>query len=255
MSMRKSLLFILGLAGIGYAGFRAFVEPWWRSWGFDPSEADRILEGDEMVPDATHFETRGITIAAPPERVWPWLVQMGFGRAGWYSYDQVDMRHRSAERIVPEWQSLAEGDLVPTHPAGGFVAKRIVPQRALVLYLDDEMVKSWEKASADPTPANLAAAGAFMSAAQPPEFSATWAFVLQPVGTDRTRLIERFRIRFGEARPWNRVGVPLMGFGLFLMLRKQLLGIQARAERPEPAAAPVEVAPGNVPIEEAPASA
>ena len=249
--MRKSLFFMFGLAGVGYAGYRGFVEPWWRSWGFDPSETDRLLEGDELVPDATHFETRGITIAAPPARVWPWLVQMGFGRAGWYSYDQVDTSGRSAERIVPEWQSLSEGDAVPTHPRGGFVAKRIVPERALVLYLDDEMVRSWETdaAPAVGTPANLAAAGAFMTAAQPPEFAASWAFVLQPVGADRTRLIERFRVRFGEARPWNRVGLPLMGFGVFLMMRKQMLGIRERAERAEPARSPIEEPPAS-PIEE-----
>jgi hypothetical protein len=244
--MRKSFFFLLGLVGLGYAGYRGLLEPWWRAWGFDPSEADRLLEGDELVPDATHLETRGITIAAPPARVWPWLVQMGFGRAGWYSYDAIDMSGQSIERIAPEWQSLSEGDVVPTHPGGGFVVKRIVPERALVLYVDDELVKTWEaKPDSDRTPANLAAAGAFMTAAQPPEFKATWAFVLQPVGTDRTRLIERFRVRFGEARPWNRVGLPIMGFGVFVMLRKQLLGIRARAERAEAA---------NVPIEEAPAA-
>jgi hypothetical protein len=234
--MRKTVLFTLGLAGLGYAGFRAFLEPWWRSWGFDPSEADRLLEGDELVADATHFETRGITIAAPPALVWPWLVQMGFGRAGWYSYDQLDMSGHSAERIVPEWQSLAEGDVMPTHPAGGFVVKRIVPERALVLYLDDEIVKGWDGAPGGSTeiagtPANLAATGAFMGAAQPSEFAASWAFVLLPVGEDRTRLIERFRVRFGEQRPWNRIGLPMMGFGVFVMLRKQLLGIRERAER------------------------
>jgi len=233
--MRRTLFFLFGLAGLGYAGYRAFVEPWWRSWGFDPSESDRLLEGDDVVAQPTHFETRGITIDAPPARVWPWLVQMGFGRAGWYSYDQVDVAGRSATRILPEWQNLAEGDIVPTHPAGGFVVKRIVPERALVLYLDDEMVKAWNaKAGAEhveTTPANLQAAGAFMTAAQPPEFAASWAFVLQPVGETRTRLIERFRVRFGEPRPWNRVGLPIMGFGVFAMMRKQMLGIRDRAER------------------------
>ena len=233
--MRRSLFFVLGLLGIGYAGYRAFVEPWWRSWGFDPSEADRRLEGDELVPDPTHTETRGITIEAPPAQVWPWLVQMGFGRAGWYSYDQLDMSGRSADRIVPAWQELSVGDLLPTHPDGGFVVKTIVPERALVGYLDDEIVAGWrarrdEHVAGGEMPANLAATGAFMTAAQPTEFTATWAFILQPVGEDRTRLIERFRVRFGDARPWNRVGLPIMGFGVFVMLRKQMLGIKERAE-------------------------
>lgn len=241
--MRRTLFFLLGLAGLGYAGYRGFVEPWWRSWGFDPSEADRLLEGDELVPEPTHFETRGITIAAPPAEVWPWLLQMGFGRAGWYSYDQVDMRGGSARRIVPEWQTLAEGEVMPTHPGGGFVVKRVLPDRALVLYLDDEIVKRWEPRQK--TPANLAAAGAFMTAAQPPEFSASWAFVLQPVGTDRTRLIERFRVRFGDERPWNRVGLPMMGFGVFVMMRKQMLGIRERAERASVTSERIEEAPAT----------
>jgi hypothetical protein len=128
------------------------------------------------------------------------------------------------------------GDVLPTHPDGGFVVKTIVPERALVAYLDNEIVASWnarrdEHVAKGKMPANLAATGAFMTAAQPPEFTATWAFILQPVGEDRTRLIERFRVRFGEARPWNRVGLPIMGFGVFVMLRKQMLGIKERAER------------------------
>jgi len=69
-----------------------------------------------------------------------------------------------------------------------------------------------------------------MNAAQPPEFAASWAFVLEPIGEERTRLIERFRIGFGEAKPWNRYSLPLMGFGLFVMMRKQMLGIRERAE-------------------------
>jgi hypothetical protein len=235
--MRRFVLFLLGLAGVGYAGYRYVVEPWWRSWGKDPTESDRPLAGDELVPAATEAETRGITIAAPPAQVWPWLVQMGFGRAGWYSYDRVDMARRSTDTIVPEWQSLAAGDTMPTHPGGGFVVKTVDPQRALVLYLDNEVVKSWIERPAEyaagngKTPPNLAAAGAFMNAAQPPEFAASWAFVLEPLGDDRTRLVERFRVHFGEGRPWNRYTLPLMGFGVFVMMRKQMMGIRERAER------------------------
>ena len=235
--MRRVLLSFIGLAAAGFAGYRYVVEPWWRSWGVDPSESDRPLPGDELVPAPTEIETRGITIAAPPSRVWPWLVQMGFGRAGWYSYDRMDMAGRSADRIVSEWQAIAVGDTLPTHPGGGFVIKAIEPERALVLYLDNDVVQSWTDRHGEhpegngKTPANLAAAGAFMNAAQPPEFAASWAFVLEPLGEDRTRLIERFRVRFGEGRAWNRYTLPMMGFGVFVMMRKQMLGIKERAER------------------------
>lgn len=234
--MRRFLLFFLGLAGAGYAGYRYVVEPWWRSWGVDPTETHRGLPGDELVPEPSEIETRGITIDAPPSRVWPWLVQMGFGRAGWYSYDRVDITGRSADRVVPEWQSVSAGDTMPTHPGGGFTVKTIEPDRVLVLYLDNEIVQSWTaRAEEHPegngkAPANLAALGAMMSAAQPPEFAASWAFVIEPVGEDRTRLIERFRVRFSEGKPWSRYTLPMMGFGVFVMMRKQMLGIRERAE-------------------------
>ena len=81
-------------------------------------------------------ETRGITIDAPPEAIWPWLVQMGYGEAGWYSYDQLDQRGTSATGINAAWQQLAVGDIVPTHPGGGFEVARFDPGRALVLRSD-----------------------------------------------------------------------------------------------------------------------
>jgi hypothetical protein len=235
--MRRVLLFFIGLAGAGFAGYRYVVEPWWRSWGVDPSESERPVPGDELVTAPTEVETRGITIAAPPSRVWPWLVQMGFRRAGWYSYDRMDMAGRSPDRIVPEWQAIAVGDTIPTHPGGGLVIKTIEPERALVLYLDNEVVQSWTDRHGEhpegngKAPSNLAAARAFMNAGQAPEFAASWAFVLEPLGEDRTRLIERFRIHVGEGRTWNRYSLSMMGFGVFVMIRKQMLGIRERAER------------------------
>src|SRR6476661_5479944 len=78
------------------------VRPWARRWGVDPTEAATIFPGDDLIPAASGQETRGITIGAAPEDVWPWLAQMGFGRAGWYSYDQLDMKGRSAAEIHPE---------------------------------------------------------------------------------------------------------------------------------------------------------
>jgi hypothetical protein len=232
--MLRRLFGLAVFAAGAVASYRLVIAPWWRSWGVDPDEAVRVLPGDEVVADGVTAETRGITIHAPPAAVWPWLVQMGYGRGGWYSYDQIDMRGASADRIVPELQSLSVGDIMPTHPAGGFLVKAIEPERALVLFTDTDTVRDQASvaAEADPTPANLKLAGAFMEGAQPTDFAVSWAFVLEPLPDGRTRLIERTRVRFGEAdKPWMRLTMPMMGFGVFVMMRRQLIGIRDRAER------------------------
>ena len=193
-----------------------------------------------MVADAGVSDTRAVTIDAPPSAVWPWLAQMGFGRGGWYSYDLVDMNGSSADGIIPDLPPLNPGDIVPTHPGGGFEVRVVEPDHALVLYVDSKMARSWAAKdgvdSGTAVPANLKAGGAFMSVAQPTEFAASWTFDVEPLAGDRTRLIERFRIQFdGGERAWTRYTIPAMGFGVFVMIRKQLLGIKARAEAANPA--------------------
>jgi hypothetical protein len=222
---------------------------WWRTWGIDPLEARKPLPGDDLVPNPTAIDTRGIIIDAPPDAVWPWLVQMGYGRGGWYSYDQLDMLGKSADRILPAYQGIAVGDVLPTSPNSGFVVRVAEPARALVLYSDTESVaaeaaKAVEaKVAAGPeVPAGLAATGAILRTT-PPDFAASWAFELEPLDGGRTRFIERFRVRFGAASPGFRVIAPVMGFGVFVMMQRQMRGILARAERTAVAPAAVVVAP------------
>jgi hypothetical protein len=205
---------------------------WWRTWGVDPMEAARALAGDDLVPAPTAIETRGITIDAPPEAVWPWLVQMGFERAGWYSYDQLDNRGRSLDTILPAYQSPKVGDILPVSPEAGFEVRVVEPARAFVLFSDTALVErlGQEEPSGGPAPAGLAASTAILRQT-PREFAASWAFVLEPLEGGRTRLIERFRVRFGAASPAFRVVGPVLGFGVFAMMRKQMLGIAARAVR------------------------
>jgi hypothetical protein len=234
--LRNLVALVAGTVTLGGAAIWFTVRPWWHRWGVDPDEAARELPGDDIIPDAPVSDTRAITVAAPPSAIWPWLVQMGFGRGGWYSYDAMDMKGSSADRILPELQELAVGDVVPTSPGGGFEVKAIEPGHALVLYLDTKMVRAQAEAAksgvAEAAPVNLQAGGALMGVAQPTEFAATWAFVVEPLGDERARLIERFRIRFdGGDKPWMKVTLPFMGFGVFAMVRRQLLGIKARAER------------------------
>lgn len=236
----KKLLIGIAAATAGAGAAYAFaLRPWWRSWGVDPSEADLVLAGDELVPDANVIETRGIEIGAPPADVWPWLVQMGYNRAGWYSYDVMDMKGASADRIVPELQQLAVGDLVPNSPDTAFVVKAIDAGRALVLFADEKTVQEQvaaaraRKEAGEPveaTPANLAAAERLMPSM--PGFSASWAFVLRPIDDgQRTRLVERFRVRMpAQESPAAGVMAGMFGFGVFAMTRKQMLGIRDRAE-------------------------
>ena len=130
-------------------------------------EARRALAGDDLVPDAKLRWTHGVTIRARPADVWPWLVQMGCRRAGWYSYDRLDNGGTpSAHRIVGDLQQVEAGDIFPMTPAAddGFVVRVVEPERALVL--------------GDPTG------------------SATWVFVLAPLDETTTRLVTRVRARF-----------------------------------------------------------
>jgi hypothetical protein len=165
-------------------------------------EAMRSLPGDALVADAKIRWTHAITIRAHPADIWPWLVQMGCRRAGWYSYDGLDNAGvPSAERIVPELQQVQVGDIFPMTPKAKdrFVVRVVQPDRALVL--GDE-------------------AGQM-----------SWAFALEPAGETGTRLITRSRATAG------RLALGLMlkvfwhpaGFG---MQRRQLLNLKRLAETP-----------------------
>jgi len=237
----RGKLIIGALAATAAAGaaYAFAVRPWWRSWGVDPAEADIALAGDDLVADANVVETRGIEIGAPPDAVWPWLVQMGYNRAGWYSYDVIDMKGASVDRIVPELQQLAVGDLVPNSPDTAFVVRAVEPGSSLVLYADEATVQEQVEAArarkaagetAEETPANLKAAGRMMPSM--PGFAASWAFVLRPLDDGRrTRLVERFRVRMpAPESPAAGVMGSMFGFGVFAMTRKQMLGIRDRAE-------------------------
>lgn len=248
--MFKKLLVVgAGLAAGAVATGVVTAQGAWRRWGVDDAERAMALPGDDLVPDANGADTRGIDIAAPPEAVWPWLLQMGYGRAGWYSYDQLDMNHPSAERIVPEWQSIAVGDVLPTDPGGGFEVRVVEPDHALVAYLDRALVEGQRGRTETPpeggqsavdgiefASANVRATGAALDRAVPGDFAASWAFVLEP-RDGATRLVERFRVRMEP--PAAPTGMPakmpellrtLLGFGVFVMVRRQMLGIRDRAE-------------------------
>lgn len=94
-----------------------WIRPWQLRWGATDEEVESSMPGDEIVRDPTFDATRAVTVEVGPEEIWPWILQIGYGRAGWYSYDWVDNLGRpSADQIFPELQNLDIGDLVPMGP-------------------------------------------------------------------------------------------------------------------------------------------
>lgn len=236
---RMWLIVAAGVAGFAAGLFlQALSEH--RTWAIVPADQERELPGDDLIPVPDAVETRTLRVEAPPEAVWPWLVQMGWGRGGWYSYDKLDMDQPSADSILEAHQGLAEGDLVPTHPEGGFVARVVEPREALVLYLDTELIRAQDEAAlearaaegqpAEDLPAGLQAAGA-MGELTMPDFRGSWAFVLEPAPGGATHLVERLRIWTAQGGMVQQLGLPCFGLGVFLMTRKHMLGVKERAER------------------------
>ena len=175
------------------------------SWGATSDEVHGAMPGDDVVDDARLVATRSITLAAQPDEVFPWLRQMGFGRAGWYSYDLLDnLGRRSATTVNPEWQNLNTGDAVPGGPVD-FVAVLVDPPRHVVLHLG-------------PTPAKQRRV----------DFSLAYDLRDDPKGT---RLVTRVRARVDAPGGWL-VERLLLGPGDGVMLRRQLVNLARRLSRP-----------------------
>jgi hypothetical protein len=187
----------------------------------EAAEEMQPLPGDELLPDAGVQLTHGITIGAPPERIWPWLVQIGGGRAGFYSIDLLDNAGvRSAREVHSELQSIAVGDVLPATPSGedGFEVLAVEEPRALVLGGLFDPDASRQLPFASPRPARF--------------WHVTWAFALEPLGPDTTRLRVRARAAFP---PSGRLHVAWIRPVHHLMQTVQLRHLAARAEGREPA--------------------
>ena len=174
------------------------------TWGATPEEAAGTLPGDDLLPDAALQSTRAVTIDAEPAAVWPWLVHMGSGRGGAYTYDWIEnvlgLNMHSADEILPQFQQLAVGDVLPLGPSGPSMRVEICdPDRTLAF-------RSTDGAS-------------------------VWTFSLRP---DRvgTRLISRNRITPPGAGRARLLAYDLvMSPGSLVMERRMLLGIRQRAEQ------------------------
>jgi hypothetical protein len=197
-----AVLTVLLLVGISYF---AWFRPYQLNWGATRAEIGQPMAGDELNFEPSFRATRAITIAASPEEVWPWLLQMGYGRAGFYGYDLLEnigspAGIRSADEIVPEFQHFAVGDEVPISAVVSMTFYAIEPNRHLIWVGSEE---------AEP--------GAF-----------TWA--LYPLEVSQTRLVSRIRWSYD----WTSISaIPLQLFTEFtdhIAVRKILQGVKGRVQ-------------------------
>jgi hypothetical protein len=178
----------------------AWLREWQMTWGATTEEVGRYMAGDELLEHPALNATRAVEIEAPPEQVWPWLVQMGWKKAGLYSFGRLDNGGMpSAERIIPEYQNLKVGDsILPS-----LKVVEMEPNRYM-LWVFQERAGPWQ--------------------------NATWSWGLYKTDSGHTRLVARLRHQYTfdslrEIITWAVVD-PMEIF----MMRTTLLGIKRRAE-------------------------
>lgn len=178
----------------------AWLREWQMTWGATTEEVSRYMAGDELLEDPALNATRAVEIEAPPEQVWPWLVQMGWKKAGLYSFGRLDNGGMpSAERIIPEYQNLKVGDsILPS-----LKVVEMEPNRSM-LWVFQKRAGPWQ--------------------------NATWSWGLYKTDSGHTRLVSRLRQQytfdsFREIITWAVVD-PMEIF----MMRTTLLGIKRRVE-------------------------
>jgi hypothetical protein len=195
----RGIAVVVAAVGIYIVVFR----PRQLRWGATDGEVARPMPGDEIVARPLFNATRAVTIEARPEEVWPWLAQIGYGRAGWYSYDILDnLSRRSAEQILPEFQHLEPGDLIPLGPGeeSGLFVKDLRPNEWMIW---------WD----------------------PKRQATSWVWGLYPVDSGQTRLISRVRMDYRRGLSNFIFGLLLIEPADFPMMRKCMLGIKRRAEQ------------------------
>jgi hypothetical protein len=182
--------------------FAPLVRPWHRRWGATATEVAALMPGDDLLPHAAYRCTRAITIDAAPAQVWPWLVQVGCLRAGFYSNDMLDnLAHPSATTLVPQLRNLSVGQVVPMSPT---------PSPATAFSVDSFETDRW------------------LLWTKP---DSTWAWTLTGTDAGGTRLVTRVHACYDWTRPASALlSVVLMELGDFAMMRRMLLGIRARAQ-------------------------
>jgi hypothetical protein len=197
------VLAVLVIIGLVITVYLFWTRPYQQRWGASDEELQRSMPGDELNLDPKFLATRAITIDGTPEEIWPWLVQMGYGRAGFYGYDVLEnigspYGIRSADRILPEFQHFTVGDEVPLSAAGGLTFSAIEPNQYLVW----SGGKDW---------------GGF-----------TWA--LYPIDENHTRLVSRARFSHSQGSASQLAFDLFTEFTDHLAVRKILQGVKDQVE-------------------------
>lgn len=201
----QNLIISFGLSAAGFAGYLLFVRPRWLSWGTPKGEENSSLPGDHLIPNERLLlqTTRTLEIPAAAGEIWPWLVQIGQGRGGFYSYDWLEnlfgLDIHSTDRILPQYQNLKVGDRIPFGRGAGVDVFEIEPECWLVL------------AGREPSG----------------EIGGSWSFILKPTGRQSTRLIVRTRVaEFPPSWMSKIFGLVLLEPAHFIMERRMMLGIR-----------------------------
>jgi hypothetical protein len=193
--------------GIAIVFLIVVYRPWAINWGATDAEINRSMPGDNIVQNPTFNATRGVTIRAQPEEIWPWIVQIGYKKAGFYCYDWFDNDGvPSAERLVPEYQNLKVGDLIPLSAVMYVKVTELNPNQSM-LWVFQEGSGPW--------------------------MNSTWAWELYQRDPQHTRLLTRLRVHTDSI-----ISRVMLDFFEIVMMRKSMLGIKQRAERMATASEP-----------------
>ena len=211
----------VAVAGVAAAVYGVWVRPRLMRWGASDGEVAATYPGADLVPEGKRAATMAVTIAAPPEQVWPWLVQMGGDRGGWYSWDRLDNGGRpSATEVHPEWQDLALGDHVKywtrNGPVDAWEVAAFEPNRFLGL----RGLTDLRGRNLDPTQARPSA-----------YIEGLWGFQLTELPDNRTRLIiggyQAFRPRWIERFVASWLYIPVV----WIMQARMLAVLKQNIER------------------------
>jgi hypothetical protein len=189
MDFLKTVIRIGIAAGVAGFVYVFVVLPWQLRRGATNANIQRSLPGDDLVPSPNSGYTQAITISAPKSEVWRWLVQIGYKRAGWYTYDFlhrlvgiagcVDDERRSAQRIIPELQDLGVGDVIEIAPGMGYSVIGLEPEQALITQSIMDTGKWKSVSNEDPLPEKY--------------LRSSWVWFLEEIDEKTTLLIVRVR--------------------------------------------------------------